>query len=233
MYQLEKNYTVIADKAGFASVIYLDNTNSYIVNDTHESRDFEMSAGLVTVSGNVTDNFDATRLESATVTLYPASGIVRDPVAVTSLTYENGVLSWDAQIEPGNWIVVVDELGDQPNGGGIAIGLLEASVQDGVTLDLEMKTGGKVKVTTSWLSIDSKPFNAGDVPEGVELEIDIGDGIEWEMSFDENGEIVMVLPADVTADFASEFETTQHDMNLEMEYNRSELDVQADTEEER
>ena len=64
---------------------------------------------------------------------------------ITSLTYENGVLSWDAQIEPGNWIVVVDELGDQPNGGGIAIGLLEASVQDGATLDLEMKTGGKVK----------------------------------------------------------------------------------------
>ena len=68
------------------------------------------------------------------------------------------------------------------------------------------------------MSIDSKPFHAGDVPEGVELEIDIGDGIEWEMSFDENGELVIVLPADVTANFASEFETTQHDMNLEMEY---------------
>ena len=123
---IRDNYTVIADKAGFASVIYLDSVSSYIVNDTHESRDFEMSAGLVAVSGNVTDNFDATRLESATVMLYPASGIVRDPIAVTSLTYENGVLSWDAQIEPGNWIVVVDELGDQPNGGGIAIGLLES-----------------------------------------------------------------------------------------------------------
>ena len=231
---IRDNYTVIADKAGFASVIYLDSVSSYVVNDTHESRDFEMSAGLVAVSGNVTDNFDAARLESATVTLYPASGIVRDPVAVTSLTYENGVLSWDAQIEPGNWIVVVDELGDQPNGGGIAIGLLEASVQDGATLDLEMKTGGKVKVTTSWLSIDSKPFHAGDVPEGVELEIDIGDGIEWEMSFDENGELVIVLPADVTANFASEFETTQHDMNLEMEYTAGlSLNVQADTEEER
>ena len=70
-----------------------------------------MSAGLVDVSGNVTDNYDATRLEDATVTLYPASGIVRDPVTITSLTYENGTLSWDAQIQPGNWIVVVDELG--------------------------------------------------------------------------------------------------------------------------
>ena len=31
------------------------NNTFYVVNDTHESRDFEMSAGLVSVSGNVTD----------------------------------------------------------------------------------------------------------------------------------------------------------------------------------
>ena len=88
--------------------------------------------------------------------------------------------------------------------------------------------------TTSWLSIDSKPFHAGDVAEGVELEIDIGDGIVWDMSFDQNGEIILVLPGGVTANIDSEFETVQHQMNLTMEYNAGlSLQVQADTEEER
>ena len=44
------------EKGGFAPVTYSNNNSSfYVVNDTHESRDFEMSAGLVSVSGNVTD----------------------------------------------------------------------------------------------------------------------------------------------------------------------------------
>ena len=49
-----------------------NDTDYYVVNDTHESRDFEMSAGQVYVSGNVTDILGASnRLEGATITLYP------------------------------------------------------------------------------------------------------------------------------------------------------------------
>ena len=83
---IRDNYTVVAEKTGFDTVNYADGNNSfYTVNDTHESRDFEMSAGLVSVSGNVTDILGAsTRLDGATVTLYPVSGIVRDPVTITS-----------------------------------------------------------------------------------------------------------------------------------------------------
>ncbi len=129
---IRDNYTVMAEKEGFDSATYADGSNSYYtVNDTHESRDFELTAGLVSVSGNVTDSVPSSmRLEGATVTLYPASGIVRDPVAITNIGYADEVLSWSANIMPGNWIVYVEGTDTDDNGGGIAVGLLEASVQD-------------------------------------------------------------------------------------------------------
>ena len=62
---IRDNYTVVAEKIGFDTVVYEDgNSSLYAVNDTHESRDFEMSAGMVMVSGNVTDILgDSTRLD--------------------------------------------------------------------------------------------------------------------------------------------------------------------------
>ena len=234
---IRENYTVVAEKSGFDTVTYEDGDSSfYVVNDTHESRDFEMSAGLVEVSGNVTDILgDSDRLSGATITLYPASGIVRDPYYLPwdSATYEDETLSWSAQIQPGNWIVVVEGTDVDENGGGIAIGLLEASVQEGATLDLVMEKGGLISISTTWLTIDSDEFHAGDVADGVDVEIDLGEGIAWEVPFDANGEIEMILPAG-SVSFDSEFETTQHDLNLVMEYNAGlTVDVIQDTAEDR
>ena len=121
-----------------------------------------------------------------------------------------------------------------PNGAGIAIGLLEASVQEGASIDLVMEMGGLVSLTTSWLSIANDEFHAGDVTEEVEVEIDLGDGIVWEMAFDQNGALEMVLPSDVTASFDSEFETVQHELNLTMDYSAGlNFEIQADTAENR
>ena len=232
---IRDNYTVTASKAGFDTVTYENNNTSfYVVNDTHESRDFEMTAGLVEVSGNITDILGtSTRLEGATITLYPASGIVRDAISITNTVYADDTLSWNANIEPGNWIVVVEGTDLDENGGGIAVGLLEASVQEGASLDLVMEKGGLISLTTSWLAIDTTVFNAGDVEDGVEVEIDLGDGSVWEMSFDSNGELEMVLPAG-SVSFDSEFENVQHDLNLTMEYNAGlTVDVIQDTAEDR
>ena len=232
---IRDNYTVVAEKTGFDTVNYTDGNNTfYTVNDTHESRDFEMSAGLVSVSGNVTDILGAsTRLDGATVTLYPVSGIVRDPVTITSTSFADDTLSWDASIQPGDWIVVVQGTDSDENGGGIAVGLLEASVQEGASIDLVMEKGGLLALSTSWLSIESEQFHAGDVAEGVEVELDLGDGLEWNMAFDANGELEMVLPAgNVVLD--SEFDTVQHELNLTMEYNAGlSVDVIQDTAEDR
>ena len=232
---IRDNYTVVAEKAGFASVTYEDEDNSfYTVNDTHESRDFEMSAGMVTVSGNITDILGASsRLDGATVTLYPASGIVRDAISITNVVYENDKLSWSADISPGNWIVYVEGTDIDENGGGIAVGLLEASVQEGASLDLVMEKGGLISLSTSWLSIDNTKYDAGDVVDGVDVEIDLGNGVVWEMPFDANGELEMILPAGSTS-LDSEFDTVQHDLDLTMEYNAGlTVEVIQDTAEDR
>ena len=234
---IRDNYTVVAEKIGFDTVVYEDgNSSLYAVNDTHESRDFEMSAGMVMVSGNVTDILgDSDRLSAATITLYPASGIVREVynVPFESTTYDNETLSWSAQIQPGNWIVVVEGSDIDENGGGIAIGLLEASVQEGATIDLVMEKGGLITISTTWLTIDSVEFNAGDVAEGVDVEVDLGNGVTWDVPFDSDGQIEMILPAG-SVSFDSEFETIQHDLNLTMEYNAGlTVDVIQDTAEDR
>ena len=65
------------------------------------------------------------------------------------------------------------------------------------------------------------------------MELDLGDGVEWNMEFDSNGELEMVLPAgNVILD--SDFETVQHELNLTMEYTAGlSVDVIQDTAEDR
>ena len=111
--------------------------------------------------------------------------------------------------------------------------MLEASVQEGASIDLVMERGGLISLTTSWLTIDSTEFNAGDVQDGVDVEVDLGEGIVWEVPFNAEGEIAMILPAG-SVSFDSDFETTQHDLNLSMEYNAGlTVDVIQDTAEDR
>ncbi len=220
---IRDNYSIVAMKEGFATVNYTDGNNSfYVVNDTHESRDFEMSAGVVSVSGTVTDITGvSTRLEGATITLYPAKGIVRDTVTITDTSYANDTLSWTGEIQPGDWIVVAEGSDSNENGGGIVIGLLEASVQEGASIDLVMELGGRLSVTSTWTTINNTVYNAGDVADGVDVEITLGE-IAWITQFDENGELSMVLPACELVncvELDSEFDTVQHEMALEMEYN--------------
>jgi hypothetical protein len=193
-----------------------------------------MSAGVVTVSGNVTDILGTTsRLEGATITLYPVSGIVRDAVEITTTDYANDTLSWSGSIQPGDWIVVVTGTDVDENGGGIAIGLLEASVQEGASIDLVMAKGGLLSLSSSWTSIDSIQYDAGDVTEGVDIEFDLGDGITWMSQFDSTGNISMVLPSG-NVNLDSSFETVQHDLNLTMKYTAGlSVSVVQDTAEDR
>jgi asparagine N-glycosylation enzyme membrane subunit Stt3 len=232
---IRDNYTVVAEKLGFGSVTYSeDNISFYQVNDTHESKDFEMSAGVVTVSGNVTDILGATsRLEGSTITLYPVSGIVRDAVSITTTSYANDTLSWSGSIQPGNWVVVVEGTDADENGGGVAIGLLEASVQEGASIDLVMAKGGLLSLTTSWTSLDNTVYDAGDVADGVDVELDLGDGISWKQQFDSEGEMSIVLPSG-GVNLDSSFETLQHDLNLTMKYTAGlSVSVVQDTAEDR
>jgi hypothetical protein len=142
----------------------------------------------------------------------------RDAITVIS-TYENGTLSWNTTVDPGKWIVVVTASDATDNGGGVAIGLINATVQDGATLDLVMEFGGHILISTEWNTFDLIPKHAGEVTgDAVEIEIDLGDGLVWLQTVDsETGELDLILPIG-SVDFDSEFSTIQHDMLLEMDY---------------
>ncbi|MDP6870313.1 MAG: STT3 domain-containing protein [Candidatus Poseidoniaceae archaeon] len=217
---IRDNYTVTVSKTGFDTVTYDDGSGFYPVNDTHESRDLEITAGMVAVGGNVTDKIgDIERLENATITLYPASGIIREPVIVNTTSISNGVLTWNAQVQPGNWIVIAEDSRANDDGAAIAVRLLEASVQEGATIDMEMSLGGRLIVSTTWTTWDGQVMNTSAVEgQDVEVEIDLGDGRKWYVTVDEAGQLDLNLP-DGEVDLDSEFTTIQHSLSLEMEYN--------------
>ena len=120
-------------------------------------------------------------------------------------------MSWSTEIQPGNWIVFVTGTDVDENGGGVAVGLLEASVQEGASIDLVMQRGGLISLASEWTSIENNVLNAGDVDGGVMVEIDLGDDIAWNQAFDSSGMLDLVLPAG-TVNLDSEFETIEHDL---------------------
>ena len=82
---VDDDYTVTVSKDGFTTEVYnLSNSGAYPVENNPESHDIEVIAGNVAVSGNVTDINDASRLDGATIVLYPTLDAVRDPVTLTS-----------------------------------------------------------------------------------------------------------------------------------------------------
>ncbi|MBT5726634.1 MAG: hypothetical protein HOI75_02285 [Euryarchaeota archaeon] len=221
---VEDNYTVSVSKEGFDTESYnLSNSSAYPVANDPESHDLEVIAGNVAVSGNVTDINDASRLDGATIVLYPTLDAVRDPVTITG-TLVDDVLMWDANIAPGEWIVVVTEANAGENGGGVAVGLLDATIATGATLDLEMALGGWVDLDTTWDDFELGTHHAGSadngsemIEEAVEITISIGDDLAWNMPVSADGTLTLLMPADAI-DFDSTFVTIQHDDMLEMEY---------------
>ena len=217
-------YNVSVTKDGFETVYYeTDNTTGYMVLDSPDSKDIEVSAGSVQVTGSVTDQIDAARLEGASIVLYPAVGIERDIIELTG-TVVDDVLEWNAEIQPGEWIVIVTDTNPGPNGGGVAIGMLDASVANGGNISMVMALGGYVDLATSWNDIAQESHHAGsDDTEGaamlqapVDIEVTFGE-MSWMMDVPASGTLTKLLPEGSVA-FDSEFVTVQHDDALEMEY---------------
>lgn len=222
---IDDEYQVTVSKEGFSTEVYnVSNSSAYPVHSEPESHDIEMTAGNVVVSGNVTDINDASRLNGSSVVLYPSSGMAGDVLNVTPV-FADDVLTWSAVIAPGEWIVVVTQADAGENGGGVAVGLLDASISDGATLDLEMSLGGWIDLTTSWTDIDLNDHHAGSddiegtalLNESVSVTFGIGSDIEWDMPVGNDGTISILMPAD-EIEMDSSFVTIQHDLNLEMEY---------------
>ena len=214
-----ENYAITIEKEGFGVVSYDDNnTGTYVVDNEPVSQDIEMSAAEVTVTGSITDVLDATRLEDASITLYGTSENQQDSVDVIG-TFADETLSFTAVVEPGQWVVVVYEDDAPFNGGGVTVGLLDAEVQNGGTIELVMSKGGWVDLSTEFTSFNLQTFNAGTensespVTDVVEVEVDLGDGKAWMIPLETDGTMEVLLPAD-SVTFNSEFTTVQRDLTM-------------------
>ncbi len=216
-------YNVTVEREGFETVYYeTQNQSGYTVHDSPDSTDIEVTAGSVDVQGSVTDQVDAARLVNANIVLYPVAGVEREPIHVDG-TMNGSVLEWTSSVQPGEWVVIVTESEPGFNGGGVAIGLLDASVSDGGNITMVMALGGYVELTTAWTDIEQNEHDAGSDGDGASM---ISDEVQIEVTFDElswvmdvpaDGEIRELFPEGSVA-FDSEFMTVQHSTNLEMEY---------------
>ena len=215
---IQETYNVSASKVGFETVFYNNQSGISVANLSLNNQDMEMTAGLVSVSGNVTDLIDVTRLDGASITLYPEVGLDRDLIIISG-TLDSGVLSWNADVTPGSWTVVVLEENPGPNGGGVAVGLLEASIDSGGTIDLEMSQGGRVGVSTSWTDLQLQEHNASDslITEPVRVVVDVGDGQSWYLNVTETGGLDLILPIG-TVTVSADFSTVEHDLAIGMNY---------------
>ena len=216
-------YNVTVEKEGFETVYYAtENQSGYTVRDSPDSTDIEVTAGLVEVAGTVTDQLDAARLVDAHITLYPIAGVERDAVQVSG-AMNGSTLEWTSSIQPGDWVVVVTQNNPGPNGGGVAIGMLDATVANGGNISQVMSLGGYVDLTTAWTDIKQEDHHAGSddtgasmVQEPVELEVTF-DGMSWVMALPASGGLRELFP-EGSVSFDAEFMTVQHANELEMEY---------------
>ena len=104
--------------------------------------DIELTAGLVEVGGVISyiDDMEFSEIsDSIVLELFPAEGLVRDPVTPTK-NLEDGVWkgNWSAEVEPGEWIIrasVEEE-------GLIAMANVEADVLEGGFEDIGLISGG-------------------------------------------------------------------------------------------
>ena len=216
-------YNVTVEKEGFETVYYETvNQTGYTVHDSPDSTDIEVTAGLVDAEGTVTDQLDADRLVGASIVLYPVAGVEREPVEVSG-TMNGTTLEWSASVQPGEWVVVVSQTNLGPNGGGVAVGLLDASVANGGNISMTMALGGFVELATAWTDIEQNEHHAGAdsdgfsmIQEAVELEVTFDD-MAWMMDVPASGQLRELFPEGGVS-FDGEFMTVQHSSQLEMEY---------------
>jgi hypothetical protein len=125
---------------------------------------------------------------------------------------------WTAQVEPGNWILRATYESQNL----VAMGLVQAEVATGASVDFEMSVGGWITLETEWLDFEGvtrtladTDIEGADMVDESELILNIGMGMRWVAQVDEAGVLEMLLIAGVI-DTSSEFEVVQR--NLTMTY---------------
>ena len=201
---------------------YSSENRSVSVSTSPNTVDIELTAGSVDVSGHISyidDEQFATISDGTVMELIPVEGMVRDPVVPDKVLVDGVWMgNWTAQVEPGDWILRVAHEED----GLVAMGLLEADVATGGSLDLELTIGGWIHLDTEWLDYDGNSrtladtdVEGADIVDEPELILNVGMGMRWVAPISEDGSLEMLLIAGMI-DTYSEFEVIQR--NLTMTY---------------
>ena len=184
--------------------------------------DTEMIAQPVPVQGTIS-YIDSEQLslisDGVTLELIPVEGMVRETVTPDKEIVDGSWTgNWSAEVEPGNWILRVT----YEEGNLIAMGLIEAEVVIGNSLNLEMTEGGWFRMDTEWLDYDGVTRTLADTDladsvfiEGPKLIFNAGAGVRWVEEVNEEGFIEMLMIPG-TIDASSEFDVSQR--NLTMSY---------------
>ena len=200
---IQNTYNISVEKIGYSIGYYnFDEVEGLVVESAPISFDFSIDANNVQVNGVIISEMqdEAASLDGASITLYPASDRNALPIVANGI-YDAGVLSWSAEVEPGNWVVVVRSPVFDENTGGISIEHLSADVAEGGTLEMIMNSGGYVEIGTTWEDISLSTHHAGSAGTGsemitsdVQITIDIGLDSTWNYSIGEDGMASILLP---------------------------------------
>ena len=220
-------YNVTVEKLGYGTVFFeMENETGFAVEDYAVTQDILMEADNVDVSGTIQTSLSnpASHLDGASIMLYPSSESEFEPISVVG-TYLDGTLSWNETITPGKWTVVVQSPNVDENGGGVAVGYLNADISSGGVLEMNMSTGGWVEISTNWEDVKLDNYHTGSsdtvgyamIQSEVEVTFDLSLGSSWNYTVDTNGEIRVLMPLG-EVQLTSEFSTIQHERNLSMDY---------------
>jgi hypothetical protein len=201
-------WVINTDYDGFESI-----EQSVAVTTVPNSVLLELTAGLVDVYGNISYDLGISSIpvEDIVLTIIPTEGLVREAVNPEIISDGNGWTgSWNAQLEPGLWIVSASV----PSQDLVIMGLINVDVVEGGNLDMELTRGGLLDVTTEWLDYDGLSHNIGEITDS-NVVIDIGFGMKWIQDVDDNGSLNLLLP-NGNVQFTGDFEFEQR--GLVMEY---------------
>ncbi|SVB40802.1 uncharacterized protein METZ01_LOCUS193656, partial [marine metagenome] len=212
------NWSVQTEIEGFTA----ENLSVSVTSESPDSVDIELTAGAVDVGGSISyidDQQFAAIADNIILELIPVEGLVRDLVTPDRILVDGEWLgNWSAQVEPGDWILRATYEDENL----VAMGLLEADVAIGASLDLELTIGGWLVLVTEWVDYEGivhtladTDFEDADIVNETKLVLNIGAGMKWIAPVNEEG-VLEILLIEGRIDASSEFEVVQR--NLTMEY---------------
>ena len=213
---VNNTYDVHASKAGFS-----DGIGSMDVGFTVNTTDIEMTAGSVTVGGEITHVLPSEWnliSDEIVLQLIPESGMEYGSVTPTKVLDDgswNG--TWSADVEPGNWILYATYDGDE--GQFAAMTLLQAAVAEGGEADAMLSSASMLHVSTKWNDYDGVERTLADdslIISGGHLVFVGTEVTSWNQTVDAEGKVTLLLPA---GDFSMSGTFVTSEQGVNMTYN--------------